>query len=94
MYSETCVRKPPLSLALMVDVERWLSYKGTCHVILLAKVHDIYLYVTGEKMEITFFPQPGIEPGPLDLKSYTLPRRYKSRLVPQGNTSVLYTYTQ
>ena len=23
----------------------------------------------------------------------TLPRRYKSRLVPQGSTSVLYTYT-
>ena len=48
-------------------------------------------------------PQPGIEslfeqplntkpPGPLDSKSYTLPRRYKSRLVPQGSTSVSYTY--
>ena len=35
-YSETCVRKPPLRLTLVVDVERWLSYKGTCHVILLA----------------------------------------------------------
>ena len=62
MYSETCVRKPPLSLALMVDVERWLSYKGTCHVILLAKLHDMYLYVTGEKMEITFFPNRGSNP--------------------------------
>ena len=30
----------------MVDVERWLSYKGTCHVILLAKLHDMYLYKT------------------------------------------------
>ena len=39
------------------------------------------------------FPRPGIEPGPLDSKSYTLPRRYKSRLVPQGSTSVSYTYT-
>ena len=40
------------------------------------------------------FPQPGIKPGPLDSKSYTLPRRYKSRLVLQGSTSVLYTYTR
>ena len=40
------------------------------------------------------FPGPGFEPGPLDSKSYTLPRRYKSRLVPQGSTSVLYTYTR
>ena len=36
------------------------------------------------------FPRPGIEPGPLDSKSYTLPRRHKSRLVPQGNTNDLY----
>ena len=28
-------------------MERWLSYKGTCHVILLlAKLHDMYLYKT------------------------------------------------
>ena len=39
-YSKTCVRKPPLKLTLVVAVERWLSYKGTCHVILLAKLHD------------------------------------------------------
>ena len=45
-YSETCVRKPPLRLTLVVDVKRWLSYKGTCHVILLAKLHDMYLYKT------------------------------------------------
>ena len=31
-YSKTCVRQPPLKLTLVVDVERWLSYKGTCHV--------------------------------------------------------------
>ena len=30
----------------MVDVKRWLSYKGTCHVILQAKLHDMYLYKT------------------------------------------------
>ena len=43
-YSETCVREPPLRLSLLVGVERWLSYKGTCHVILLAKLHDMYLF--------------------------------------------------
>ena len=32
-------------------MERWLSYKGTCHVILL--VHDMYLYKTA-----TFPHQP------------------------------------
>ena len=46
MYSKTCVSQPPLKLTLVVDVERWLSYKGTCHVILLAKLHDMYLYKT------------------------------------------------
>ena len=41
------------------------------------------------------FPRPGIELGPLDSKSCTLPpRHYKSRLAPQGSTSVLYTYTR
>ena len=45
-YSKTCVRQTPLKLTLVVDVERWLSYKGTCHVILLAKLHDMYLYKT------------------------------------------------
>ena len=46
LYSKTCVRQPPLKLTLVVDVERWLSYKGTCRVILLAKLHDMYLYKT------------------------------------------------
>ena len=41
----TCVRKLPLRLTLVVDVERWLSYKGT-YVILLAKLHDMYPYKT------------------------------------------------
>ena len=50
--------------------------------------------VTGEKNGNNIFPRPGIEPGPLDSKSYTLPRRYKSRLVPQDSTSVSYTYTR
>ena len=46
VYSETCVREPHLRLTSAIDVERWLSYKGTCHVILLAKLHDMYLYKT------------------------------------------------
>ena len=33
-------------------MERWLSYKGTCHVILLAKLHDMYIYKT------VTFPHP------------------------------------
>ena len=35
-------------------------------------------------------PEMGIEPGPQDLKANTLPRRCKSRLLPQGSRSVLY----
>ena len=38
-------------------------------------------------------PEVGFEPGPQDLKANTLPRRCKSRLLPQGSSSVLYTYT-
>ena len=53
-----------------------------------------HLFVTVEKNGNHIFPRPRIEPGPLDSKSYTLSRRYKSRLVPQGSTGVLYTYTQ
>ena len=37
-------------------------------------------------------PEVGFEPGPQDLKANTLPRRCKSRLLPQGSRSVLYTY--
>ena len=37
----------------MVDVERWLFYKNTFHVILLAKLHDMYLNKTD-----TFSHQP------------------------------------
>ena len=54
-YSETCVRQPPLKLTLVVDVERWLSYKGTCHVILLAKLHDMYLYKTDNFYHINHY---------------------------------------
>ena len=36
-------------------------------------------------------PSRGSNRGPIDLEASTLPRRYKSRLVPQGSTSVSYT---
>ena len=54
-YSKTCVKQPPWKLTLVVDVERWLSYKGTCHVILLAKLHDMYLYKTGNFFHINHY---------------------------------------
>ena len=36
-------------------MERWLSYKGTCHVILLAKLHDMYLYKTDNFFHIKHY---------------------------------------
>ena len=54
-YSKTCVRQPPLKLTFVVDVERWLSYKGTCHVILLAKLHDMCLYNTDNFFHINHY---------------------------------------
>ena len=53
VYSETCVRKPPLRSTLVADVEMWLSYKGTCHVIL--KLHDMYLYKTNNFFHINHY---------------------------------------
>ena len=55
MYSKTCVRQPPLKLTLVVDVERWLSNKGTCHVISLAKLNDMYLYKTHNFFHINHY---------------------------------------
>ena len=57
-YSETCVRKPRLRLTLKSGwcEKRCLSYKGTCHVILLAKLHGRYLYKTAT------FPQQPLKP--------------------------------
>ena len=52
---------------------------------------------TGHQMsqgaEKSQLPEVGIEPGPPDLKANTLPRRCKSRLLPQGSRCELYTYT-
>ena len=47
-YSKTYVREPPLRLTLNSGWcgKSCLSYKDTCHVILLAKLHDMYLYKT------------------------------------------------
>ena len=53
-------------MTLEVDVDRWLSYKGTCQVILLpAKLHDMYLYKTA-----TFPHQPLLK---VSLKDGNLP---------------------
>ena len=51
------VALPGLSsyLFLVVDVERWLFYKGTCHVIVLAKLHDMYLYKTDNFFHINHY---------------------------------------
>ena len=52
MYSKTCVREPLSRLTLNSGWcgKSCLSYKGTCHVILLvillAKLHGMYLYKT------------------------------------------------
>ena len=46
--------------------------------------------VTGD--EKIFGPDPA-QDRTRDHPHKILPRRYKSRLVPQGSTSVLYTYT-
>ena len=54
-YSKTCVRQPPLKLTLVVDVKRWLSYKGICHVILPAKLHDMYLCKTDNFFHINCY---------------------------------------
>ena len=54
-YSKTCVRQPLLKLTLVVDMERWLSYKGTCHVILLVKLHDMCLYETDNFFHINHY---------------------------------------
>ena len=45
-YSKTCIREPPSRLTLNSGWcgKSCLSYNGTCHVILLAKLHDMYLY--------------------------------------------------
>ena len=45
--------------------------------------------------KIFYLSQPGIEPRTLDLQANTLPRRCKSRLLPQGSRSVfIYTGEQ
>ena len=48
---------------------------------------DRYMSQGAEKSQP---PEVGMEPGPQDLKANTLPRRCKSRLLPQGSRSVLY----
>ena len=44
-------------------------------------------YLRWAPLKIFYLPQPGIEPRSLDLQANTLPRRCKSRLLPQGSRS-------
>ena len=54
----------------------------------------IYVGRHCRRAKIFYLPQPGIEPGSLDQQANTLPRRCKSRLLPQCSRSVLvYMYT-
>ena len=39
-------KRATFKIDLVVGVERWLPYKGACRLILLAKLHDMYLYKT------------------------------------------------
>ena len=43
---------------LLEKKKNGLSYKGTCHVILLAKLHDMYLYKTTTSPPTTPPPPP------------------------------------
>ena len=47
--------------------------------------------LTGEKMEITFSPTGDRTPAICVTRQHST-IHYKSRLVPQGSTSVIYTY--
>ena len=55
-----------------------------------AIINLIRILVHCGRAKIFYLPQPGIEPRSLDLQVNTLPRRCKSRLLPQGSRSVLY----
>ena len=58
-------------------------------------IHGFFfiLLLLSQGAEISQPPQVGIEPGPQDLKTNTLLRRCKRRLLQQGCRSVLYAYT-
>ena len=46
-------------------MERWLSYRDTCHVILLAKLHDMYLYKTNTHFHINHYFKVSLKGGSL-----------------------------
>ena len=89
-------------LPLQIEIRPWISrspritWNETQGVFFM---HTCGLFTLGAKCNRwkngnNIFPRPGIEPGPSAWQANTLPRRYKSRLVPQGSTSVSYTYTR
>ena len=60
---------------------------------MMIKVYHVDFHVIGEEKYLRSWPVRGSNSRPFAEKSNTLPRLYKGRLVPQGSTSVLYTYT-
>ena len=70
-------------LPLQIEIHPWISRSP--RITWRSFMHICGLFTVGAKCNRwkngnNIFPRPGIEPGPLDSKSYTLPRRYKSRL--------------
>ena len=82
MYSKTCVREPPSRLTLNSGWcgKSCLSYKGTCHVILLAKLHDMYLYKT------TIFPHQPLR----SISKVTVLHRFYCRFLLSLSLSLFY----
>ena len=76
--SETCVREPSLRLTSVVGVKRCLSYKSTCHVILLAKLHDMYLYKTDTFFHMNYYL--------MSVSKVALLHRFHCRLIKEGDT--------
>ena len=67
---------------LVVIVERWLSYKGTCHVILLAKLHDMYLYKTDNFFHINHYLK--------SVSKVALLHRFYCTVEPQPSLSLVF----
>ena len=82
------VRKPPKTAFLTTQLIWRLKCQEFC------KMNQCYRIAFTANMcrraKIFYLSQPGIEPRSLDLQANTLPRRCKSRLLPQGSRSVLY----
>ena len=81
---------------LPLHIEFALEFSGVQESLEM-RLKELWVIYVGRHLSQTLkkiqCPGRGSNRGPFDLQSSTLPRRYKSWLVPQGSTSVLYTYT-